>query len=126
MRRKLLALALLLTSFVALLPGAAAARPLGPTSRTLAAGSVAVAPCGSLTGIVVDFTLSGTTVTAVVLTGIPTTCNGARVSLTVTNGASSIGAGGPVAVVAGAVTVPVSPTPSTSSVTNVRLSIVGP
>jgi hypothetical protein len=65
-------------------------------------------------------------VTAVLLTSIPTACNGGAVKVTVTNAGTSLGAGGPVTVTAGAATVPISPAAAIGSVTHVRLAIVGP
>jgi hypothetical protein len=96
-------------------------------SKQLAAGSSVVAPCGTLGGIVVNFTVTATTVTAVKLSNVPATCNGAQVTATVTNpSGTSVGAGGPVAVSGGAATVSVSPTPAFASIAAVRLAVVGP
>lgn len=107
------------------------ARPAGagstaPTSRTLAGGSAGVAACGSLGSVVPDFVISSGAVTSVVLTGIPSTCNGGNLRATVTSGATSLGSGGPVTVSSGAATVPISPAVATASVTHVRLAVVGP
>jgi hypothetical protein len=108
------------------LPGAAEAGSTAPGSKKLGAGNATVAACGSLTGVVPDFTLSGSTITAVALTGIPSTCNGGSLRLTLTNGSTSLAAAGPVTVVSGAATVSISPAAATASVTHVRLSITGP
>lgn len=97
-----------------------------PSTKKLVAGSALVSSCGTLTGVVSNFTISGTTATAVVLTNIPTTCNGGRVSVTVTSAGTSLGQGGPVTVASGLATVPISPAASISSVTHVRLAVVGP
>src|SRR5262245_47936463 len=108
------------------LPGAADARSTAPGSKSLGAGNATVAACGSLTAVVPDFTLSGSTVTAVALTGIPTSCNGGSLRATLTNGSTSLGAGGPVTVASGAATVTISPAAAMANVTHVRLSITGP
>jgi hypothetical protein len=108
------------------LPGAAEAGSTAPGSTKLGAGNTAVAACGSLTGVVPDFTLAGATVTAVAFTGIPSTCNGGSLRATLTNGSTSLGAGGPVTVASGGATVTVSPAAAMASVTHVRLSITGP
>jgi hypothetical protein len=111
---------------VAIAPTSADARSLTPTSKNLVVGSAAVTSCGSLAGVVTNFTISANTVTAVLLTSIPTACNGGAVKVTVTNAGTSLGAGGPVTVTAGAATVPISPAAAIGSVTHVRLAIVGP
>ena len=111
---------------VLLVPSAAAARSATTSSKTLGAGNATVATCGTITGLLPNFTITNSTVTAVVFTGIPTTCNGASLSATVTSSAMSLGTGGPVTVASGAATVPISPAAAIVSVTPVRISIVGP
>lgn len=110
----------------ALVPGSADARLLTPSSKGLVSGTASVTSCGSLAGVVTNFTISSNTITAVLLTSIPTTCNGGSVSVTVTNAGTSLGAGGPVVVASGAATVPISPAAAIGSVTHVRLVITGP
>lgn len=117
---------LALVAAFAIVPTSADARPITPSTKNLVAGSAVVASCGTLTGVVPNFTISGTTVTAVVLTNIPATCNGGRVSVTVTSAGTSLGQGGPVTVASGAATVPISPAAAIASVTHVRLAVVGP
>ena len=107
-------------------PAAASAGSASTASKKLGAGKANVAPCGTLTGLVPNFTISGGTVTAVVFTGIPTTCNGGGLSVAVTNAGTSLGTGGPVTVASGAATVPISPAAAVGSVTHVRIAIVGP
>src|SRR3954467_14710884 len=79
-------------------PAAASARSVTTTPKKLGAGQVAVATCGALTGLQPNFTIAGSTVTAVVFTGIPSTCNGGSLSVTATNASTSLGSGGPVTV----------------------------
>jgi hypothetical protein len=111
---------------VAIVPASAEARSVTPTSKKLVAGSAAVTSCASLAGVVTNFTISSNTVTAVLLTNIPSACNGGAVRVTVTNAGASLGTGGPVTVVSGAATVSISPAAAIGSVTHVRLAIVGP
>jgi hypothetical protein len=120
------ALAVVVTAFLLGALGVAIARPVTGTSKTIGSGVAAVATCGSLTSMVIKYTISAGTVTTLAFTGIPTTCNAGLLSATVTSGTTSIGAGGPVAVASGAATVTLSPAPATGSVTNVRIVIVGP
>ncbi len=104
----------------------AAAHPLTSASRTLAAGQAAVTPCGDLSAVVADFTITGGTVTAVLLSGFPASCNGGLVSVTVTSGATPIASGGPVTVTNGSATVAVSPAAATSALTHVHFVVSGP
>jgi hypothetical protein len=115
-----------LVAALALVPASVGARTLTPSSKGLIAGSATVTSCGALTGVVTNFTISSNTVTAVLLTNIPTTCNGGSVSVTVTSAGTRLGGGGPVTVSSGGATVPISPAAPTGSVTHVRLAIVGP
>jgi|1186.fasta_scaffold147580_2 hypothetical protein len=107
-------------------PAAASARSVTTTPKKLGAGRIPVASCGTITGLQPNFTIVGGTVTAVVFTGIPTTCNAGSLSATVTNAGTSLGAGGPVTIASGAATVPISPGAAVGSVTHVRIAIVGP
>lgn len=125
MRYRLFAL-LLAAASVVVVPASAGARPLTPSSKVLVAGSAIVTSCASLAGVVTNFTLSANTVTAVLLTSIPTACNGGAVTVAVTQAGASLGTGGPVAVAAGAATVPISPAAAIGSVSHVRLVITGP
>src|SRR5690349_15121532 len=108
MATRLLACVLLVAA-LALVPTSVDARPLTPSSTKLVAGSSAVTSCGTLTGVVTNFTISSNTVTAVLLTNIPAGCNGGSIKVAVTNAGTSLGAGGPVTVTSGAATVPISP-----------------
>jgi hypothetical protein len=108
------------------IPGAASAGSTPASSKQLGSGIVSVAPCGALAGLAPNFTISSGTVTAVVLTGIPTTCSGGSLSAAVTSSGTSLGTGGPVTVASGAATVPISPAAAIGSVTHVRIAIVGP
>lgn len=60
------------------------------------------------------------------LSGLPAACNGGQARVALTQGVGSVGAGGPVAVAAGSVTVPVSPQPAVGAVTNLYVSVSGP
>jgi len=117
---------MVLVAALAVVPASVGARTLTPSTKGLIAGSAAVTPCGNLTGVVTNFTISSNTVTAVLLSNIPTTCNGGSVTVAVTNGGTRLGGGGPVTVASGGATVPISPAVATGSVTHVRLAIVGP
>ena len=66
----------------------AAAAQLTLTSTTLGAGSAVVASCDD--AIAVDYTVVGSTVTEVVLTGVADACEGDDYSLTLTNGAATV------------------------------------
>ena len=125
MATRLIACILTVAALV-LVPASVDARPMSPSSKALAAGTAAVTSCGTLSGIVTNFTISSNTVTAVKLSNIPTTCNSGSVKVAVTNAGVSLATGGPVTVAAGAATVPVSPAAAIASVTHVRLVITGP
>jgi hypothetical protein len=120
------AAAIVVAGIVSAVPALAGARTSTTTSKGLAAARAPVASCGSLAGVVANFTLSGTNATAVVLSSIPTTCNGGSLTVNVTNSASSLAAGGPVTVTSGAATVPLGAAVATGSITNVRIVVVGP
>ena len=115
-----------LAGIVATLPGLADARTTSVTPKSLVSGTAAVATCGNLSGVVTNFAISSGTVTSVILTNIPSTCNGGSLTATMTNAGTSLGAGGPVTVASGAATVPISPSVATGSVTHVRVVVVGP
>ena len=117
---------LAVVGLVAMIPGLADARTTTVASKSLVSGSATVAACGSLAGVVTDFTISNGTVTSVILTSIPGTCNGGSLTATVTNAGTSLGAGGPVTVTSGSATVPISPAAPTGSVSHVRIVVVGP
>jgi hypothetical protein len=125
-RGRAAALAVTVLAFVVGALGVAVAGPVTGTSQTIASGVTAVATCGSLGSMVIAYTISGTTVTTLTFTGIPSTCNGGQLRATVSSGSTALGAGGPVAVASGGATVTLSPAPATGSVTHVRLVIVGP
>jgi hypothetical protein len=125
MRRRLLT-GIVLVGIVAMIPDLADAKTSTVSSKSLVSGTATVAACGNLAAVVTNFTISSSMVTSVILASIPSTCNGGSLIATVTNSATSLGAGGPVTVAAGTATVPISPAAPTGSVTHVRIVIVGP
>ncbi len=119
--RPLLALAAFLMATSA---SAAAFGGLGPDE--LAAGQAGVVAC-DLDGFTVTHVLSGSTVTDVVVGDIHADCGGGDLSVTLTDvGGSVVGAGGPLTVSGGSVSVPVSPTPDVSTIDEHRMRILGP
>ncbi len=131
MRQRLLILIALLTLTTA---GFGAAASLGGIStRSLGAGSSAVVTCDG-DGMSVTHTTSGGQVTSVLVEGISDpTCEGARLSLTLTDSTNmAIGSGGAVTIAADAdtadnsISVSLSPQPDAELVTGVHISIVGP
>jgi hypothetical protein len=106
-RRKAAAVALAVVGIAGL--SLAAAAQLNITSTQLAAGSVSVTGCD--TAVDVDYTVSGSTVTAVQITNILAACNGADYSVQLTTNTPSAGtalgtaATGTLTVTAGAATV---------------------
>jgi hypothetical protein len=99
---------------------------LGPASDSIGAGSVVVTACGSLSGIGHSVEDSSGSVTSVTFSGLPSSCNGAELSVTLTDAGTGQGAGGPVTVVNGLATVAVSPPVPGGAFDDMRLVVVGP
>ena len=126
MRSRLIPLAAAVLA-LATVPAAAHANNNTLTSKGLVSGAATVTACGALSSIVPNYTISSGTVTAVVLSNIPTTCNNAKVNLNITNAiGTSLAAGGPVVITSTTATVPISPAVATASVVTVRLAVTGP
>jgi hypothetical protein len=111
----------------------ASATGLGVTSPPVAARKAAIARCDS-NGITLAYTTSAGNVTSVTVNGIADPgCEGAEMSVTLTNAAgNSIASGGPQTVatdgdaVDNSVTVAVSPNPAAEQVSGYQVSVVGP
>ena len=104
----------------------------GLTPGKLGAGGAAVSSCDA-NGFTVSYATSGANVTSATINGIADpTCEGGQLSVTLTNGTTSIGAGGPTVVptdagtVDNSVTVSLSPQPAAAQVNRVHVSITGP
>ena len=111
----------------ALVPGWAAAAPHTLTSNRIASGSVSVSSCGTLSGVGVSWTSTAGTITKVVLSAIPSACIGGTLSLTfAASNNSSIGTAGPAVVGATSLTLSTSGSPPASTITQIRISVVGP
>src|SRR5262245_17600118 len=84
---------------------AASARPLTATSKKVASGQASVTPCGSLTTAVVSYTVTSGNVTKLVITGLPSACNGGSLTATLAGMANAnLGQGGPVTIASQAAT----------------------
>lgn len=111
----------------------ASATGLGVTSPRVSAGSAAIARCDA-NGFTLGYTTSGGNVTSVTVNGIADPgCEGAEMSLTLTNATgASIASGGPQTVptdgdgLDNSVTVAVSPNPAADQVSGYQVSVVGP
>jgi len=106
---------------------AASAAPVTPTGKKLASGTAVVGTCGALTGASVTYNTRSSTVLSVTVRNLPSTCNAANLSATVSNAANAdLGHGGPIAVASQAATVTMSANPTTASVTKIHVVLVGP
>ena len=106
---------------------AASAAPITPTGTKLASGVAAVSACGSTAGATVTYNTRSSTVLSVTVRNLPSSCNGANLSATVSNAANAdLGHGGPVVVASQTATVTMSANPTTASVTKVPIVLVGP
>jgi hypothetical protein len=111
----------------------ASATGLGVTSPPVSAGSAALARCDA-NGFSLAYTTSGGNVTSVTVNGVADPgCEGAEMSLTLTNAAgASIASGGPRTVptdgdgLDNSVGVAVSPNPAAEQVSGYQVSVVGP
>jgi hypothetical protein len=111
----------------------ASATGLGVISGSTGAGSASIAPCDS-TGFTLAYTTSGGNVTSVTVSGIADPgCEGADISVTLTNAAgASIASGGPQPipvdgdVADNSVAVSLAPNPAAEQVSGYHISLVGP
>jgi hypothetical protein len=122
---------LLLVTLLVVVSGMAATLG-GLSAGKLGAGGQAVSSCDT-NGFTVSYATSGGNVTSATIGGIADpTCEGGQLSVTLTNGTTSIGAGGPATVPTDAgtvdnqVTVALSPQPAAAQVNRVHVSITGP
>jgi len=122
-RRKAAAVALAVVGIAGL--SLAAAAQLNITSTSLAAGSVSVVGCD--TAVDVDYTVSGSDVTAVLLSDVEAACDGADFSVQLTTNTPSAGtalgaaATGTLSVVSGAATVTLPAAVSVESVDGIAI-----
>lgn len=103
------------------------ASTLTTTTKKVASGVSGTAACGSLAGATVAYEGRNGNVVRAIVSGLPAACNGAQLSLTLTNNGTDAGHGGPVTIAAQAASVSgLSATPVSTSVTDVRIVVVGP
>lgn len=123
---------LVLLAIVAAAIGSAtvgAASSLTTASGDYGAGGAAVTNCGATAGITTTYTIVSGKVTEVILSNIPSTCNTGSLRATLTNNGNSVATAGPATVPnngAGSVKLTVAAQPASSTVTDVRVVIVGP
>jgi putative aminopeptidase FrvX len=114
-----------------IVPGMAATLG-GLSAGKLGGGGAVVSSCDT-NGFTVSYATSGGNVTSATIDGIADpACEGGQLQVTVANGTTSIGVGGPTVVPTDAgtadnsVTVPVSPQPAAAQVNRVHVAIAGP
>lgn len=110
------------------LPAIAGAAPVSPSSNKVAGATTTVSSCGSLNGMTISWTSTANAVTTVVVSAIPSACNGASLSLTLVGaGNTSLGSAGPVTIGGSSLTLSsISGSPTATSVTQAFVSVVGP
>ncbi|MDX6217984.1 MAG: hypothetical protein QOG99_3568 [Frankiales bacterium] len=97
----------------------------GPTTTAVLSGAATVSPCGSFSSVVVSYALTSKNVTGIVISSIPTACNGSSLYLTLTNGTTNAQAG-PLTVASGSVTASsLSATVTAASVTGLYIGVLG-
>lgn len=107
--------------------GVAAAASQPATSRRVGGSFIAVTPCGNVGTATLSWRVRAGSVLGVTIAGLPSTCDGGQLTLTLTgSGSASLGAAGPVTVAAGTATGTLDMTPAASAVTGSRLVISGP
>jgi hypothetical protein len=116
-----LALALLMATGVVL--GAAAS--LAFTSSTLGAARTATPRC-TTAGLTVFQNLMASTVASVTVGGLPSTCGGATLQVTVNNGVTNSGGSAAVPAGGGSVTVTIAVPPAVTATEQTDLVLVGP
>ncbi len=111
---------------VALVAGAVAgsAASLPTSSSRLGEGGAVVAACGSTAGASVTYAQSAGNVTGLTVSGLPSSCNGGVLTVTLTQGGTALRTGSQT-VAGGAATVAVSAV-AASSVSDARVVVVGP
>ena len=108
--------------------GVSGAASQGATAKTLAGAGTATVACGALAGVTVSYLTTNGIVTQVRVGGLPAACNGALISVTLTDAAGTdLGSGGPVVVSGGTASVgSLSANPAPGAVANVQLVAIGP
>ena len=104
----------------------AQARVMTPSSTRLGAGTTSVTACGSLAGLGYSVANSTGSVTSLTFSGLPSSCNGASLSVRLTSSGTSQGGGGPVTIVNGSANVTVSPAVPNAAFNDIRLIVSGP
>src|SRR5438874_680290 len=81
------------------------ASTLTTNTKKVASGVSGTAACGSLATATVAYESQNSNVVRAIVSGLPAACNGAQLSLTLTNTGTDAGHGGPVTVAAGAASI---------------------
>jgi hypothetical protein len=104
----------------------AAAAVLGPQPHTLGAGRVGVTSCGTLSSGVVTYVLTSRNVTGVVVSGLPASCDGGSLWVTLTVGTTAAAQAGPLPISGGTATATtLSANPAASTITDAYLAASG-
>jgi hypothetical protein len=103
----------------------ALAASLSTSTDSLAGASVTVPRC-TTAGLSVLPNFSGTTVVSVTVSGIPSTCGGATLEATVTNGTTNGGGNATIPAAGGSVTVTLGAAPALTAGAQIDLVVVGP
>jgi hypothetical protein len=123
-RANLAAVASLAAAVAVAAPAAAAA--LSAQSGSLSAGRIGVTPCGTLSGATVSYILTAKNVTGVVVSNLPTACNGANLWVTLTAGTAAAASAGPIVISGGTATATtLSANPAASTITNAYIAASG-
>jgi hypothetical protein len=117
-----------LATLVVVVAGSAligSAASLALSSGKLGAAEAATARCTS-SGVTVAETITGTSVSSVTMSGIPATCAGASLSVTLNNGAAHSTKTGTVPAGGGSMTLTVTPTVPLTQVAEADIVMTGP
>ncbi len=124
MKRLAILVALAATGLITSVSASAATMPV--VTAPVGNGSAAVTTCDSDGFTASGFTTSGGKVTGVTLTGIAPACAGGQLSVTLTQGSTSVATGGPVTVSVTSATVGVTGSPDAWTVDGMHAVVVGP
>lgn len=122
------ATALVLIVLLTMSTGAAAT--LGVVGSPLGSGSAPVTSCGDTSAATVSYTINPAgDITAVVLSGLPSSCNGATAHVALVAGSAAVVTAGPAPVSSGGATIPLG-TPvaanTAAGLSSTRISLQGP
>ena len=110
-----------------LVASVAAAATLATRTQTVAGGTNPVTACGGLSAAVVNYTVTAGNVTQLVISNLPSACNGGQLWATLTLSGVDVGHGGPATISGGVATVTgLSGAPATGGVSDVRIAVSGP